>query len=62
MYDAFIYIKSHATVQYINKFKYQGSVKNIQQISKKRKLNEKEEKHIVIEVKRNPRTNSPKLC
>ena len=50
-------------MQYIvNKFKYQGSVKNLQRKPKQRKLNKKEEKHIVREIKRNSRINSQKLC
>ena len=52
----------YKTVQYIvDKFKYQVFVKNLQWKPKQKTLNEKEEKHIVREVKRNPRINTPKL-
>ncbi|KAJ4437995.1 hypothetical protein ANN_13934 [Periplaneta americana] len=53
--------KPHSTVSYIvNKFKYNGSIKNIPR-SRKSFLNEKEKRFIVNKVKVNPRVTAPEI-
>ena len=54
--------KTHSTVQYIvNKFKYQGSWKNLKRKSKDKKLNEWNERYILQQIRRDPRLSVPKL-
>lgn len=54
--------KSHSTIQYIvDKFKNQGTVSNMPRKCKQRRLNEREERFLVRQIKRNPQLSVPKL-
>lgn len=54
--------KPHSTVSYIvNKFKYNGSIKNIPRRSRESFLNEREKRFIVNKVKVNPRVTAPEI-